>query len=217
MATGRAWIFDLDNTLHDARPGVFPHINRGMTDYIMRHLGLPEDEAGALRERYWRAYGATLLGLIRHHDIDPHHFLRDTHPMAELSRLLVREGGLRHALKRLPGRRILFSNSPAHYAAAVLAALGVADLFHAVYCIEHTGFRPKPDPSGFRAILRRERLRPERTAMVDDLLENLAAARRLGMRTVWVARESRSPSWLTCRVPSVLDLPRVAAGYGLLR
>jgi len=27
----RAWIFDLDNTLHNARPHIFPHINRAMT------------------------------------------------------------------------------------------------------------------------------------------------------------------------------------------
>ena len=26
-----AWIFDLDNTLHDATPHIFPHINRSMT------------------------------------------------------------------------------------------------------------------------------------------------------------------------------------------
>jgi putative hydrolase of the HAD superfamily len=39
------WVFDLDNTLHDARPHVFPHINRSMTDYIRQHLRLDEAEA----------------------------------------------------------------------------------------------------------------------------------------------------------------------------
>ena len=28
---GRTWIFALDNTLHDARAHVFPHIERSMT------------------------------------------------------------------------------------------------------------------------------------------------------------------------------------------
>ena len=28
------WIFDLDNTLHDATPHIFPHINRSMTAYL---------------------------------------------------------------------------------------------------------------------------------------------------------------------------------------
>ena len=26
------WLFDLDNTLHDASPHIFPHINRSMTE-----------------------------------------------------------------------------------------------------------------------------------------------------------------------------------------
>ena len=34
------WVFDLDNTLHQATPHIFPHINRSMTEYIERHLGV---------------------------------------------------------------------------------------------------------------------------------------------------------------------------------
>ena len=70
------WIFDLDNTLHDATPHIFPHINRSMTAYLREHLALDEDQASALRVHYWKTYGATLLGLMRHHGTDPQHFLR---------------------------------------------------------------------------------------------------------------------------------------------
>jgi putative hydrolase of the HAD superfamily len=45
----RIWIFDLDNTLHDARPHIFPHINRSMTDYVSGLLDLGEADANALR------------------------------------------------------------------------------------------------------------------------------------------------------------------------
>ena len=215
--SGLAWVFDLDNTLHDARPHIFPHLNRSMTQYIMRHLDLDEAGASALRVHYWHTYGATLLGLIRHHDVDPHHFLRDTHAMPDMGRMVVREAGLRHALQRLRGRRIVFSNSPRHYAEAVLEVLGVADLIDAVYGIEGTRFRPKPDPAGFRAILRRERLRPESTIMVEDLLENLVAARRIGMKTAWITREPRRPGWLDYKAASVTDLPRLVAARGIAR
>ena len=56
------WLFDLDNTLHDASQAVFWRLNTSMTDYIERHLGLPRDEADRLRIHYWRRYGATLTG-----------------------------------------------------------------------------------------------------------------------------------------------------------
>ena len=203
-----AWIFDLDDTLHHASGHVFPHLNRSMTEYIMRHLGLDEDAAGILRQKYWRTYGATLLGLMRHHAIDPHHFLWHTHQFPDLTRSVVAEPGLRHSLRCIPGRKILFSNSPEHYAHSVLAILGIADLFDAVYTIERTGFLPKPMSGGFRVLLRSEKIIAERSVMVEDSLPNLATARRLGMKTVWITRDSRRAAWVDVKLPSVRDLPR---------
>ena len=98
------WLFDLDNTLHDARPHVFPHINRSMTEYIMRELQVQEAGAHQIRQDYWQRYGATLIGLMRHHAVDPHHFLWHTHNMPDLERMVVAEAGLKHCLRRLPGR-----------------------------------------------------------------------------------------------------------------
>jgi putative hydrolase of the HAD superfamily len=49
MMVGPVWIFDLDNTLHNATPHIFPHINRSMTAYLQEHLQLDEDAANALR------------------------------------------------------------------------------------------------------------------------------------------------------------------------
>jgi putative hydrolase of the HAD superfamily len=208
-ARERAWIFDLDNTLHDANPHVFPHLDRSMTDYLKRHLGLPEAQASELRTRYWRRYGATLVGLIRHHGIDPHHFLRETHDVPDLKANVVGRRGLRSALKRLHGRRVVFSNAPEHYARAILEALGVADLFDDVFCIERTRFRPKPDAHGFRTLLRKHRLVPSRCIMVEDSLENLRTAKRLRMKTVWVDASHRAPAWVDARVRHVTRLPRL--------
>ncbi len=141
----RAWVFDLDNTLHDANPHIFPHISRSMTAYLQAHLDLEVEAASALRVAYWKRYGATLLGLMRHHATDPRHFLWHTHQFPELRRMVVREPWLKQALARLPGRKFLFSNSPVHYSRAVLAVLGISGLFDDVFSIEHTRFRPKPD------------------------------------------------------------------------
>jgi putative hydrolase of the HAD superfamily len=201
------WIFDLDNTLHDAEPHIFPHLNRSMTAYLERHLGLDGEGADRLRMHYWRRYGATLLGLMRHHGVDPRHFLRETHQFPELHRMVVRHPRLRSVLARLPGRKLVFSNSPVHYSRAVLEVLRVADLFEAVFSIEHTGWRPKPDPAGFRRLLRKHRLQPRSCVMVEDNLDNLRAAKRLGMKTVWVDRSPRAPAYVDVNIRSIAQLP----------
>ena len=51
MSAAPTWLFDLDNTLHNASPYIFPHINRAMRDYIERHLGLDRDAANHLRQQ----------------------------------------------------------------------------------------------------------------------------------------------------------------------
>ena len=215
MRQGFAWIFDLDNTLHNATAHIFPRINRAMTQYVQTHLHLTEAEANALRQTYWRRYGATILGLIRHHDTDPAHFLWHTHQFPDLHNVLVAEPMLRATLTRLPGRKFVFSNAPVHYAQSVLRALGILDLFADVYTIEHTRYQPKPDTFGFLRLCRSHHLRPRRCIMVEDNLDNLRTAKRLGMKTVWVSGacvlRGRAPGYVDQTVCSVARLPKMLA------
>jgi putative hydrolase of the HAD superfamily len=208
------WVFDLDNTLHDAGPHIFPHINRSMTQYLMRHLQLDEAGANQLRERYWRRYGATMLGLMRHHGTDPDHFLWETHPFHDLPGMVVKQRGLRAMLKRLPGRKVVFSNAPIRYSRAVLDILGIADLFDGVFSVEHTGYWPKPYAKGFYRLFRSLRLDPRRSIMVEDSVANLRTAKRLGMQTVWVTPAVKRPAYVDVNARSVLELPRLIARLG---
>ncbi len=205
---GRTWLFDLDNTLHDASARIFPHIGRAMVAYMCEHLKLDAAEATRLRQQYWQRYGATMLGLVRHHGIEPAHFLRHTHHFADLAGLVAAKRGLRTMLKNLPGRKILFSNAPAQYTETVLATLGIRWIFAAVYTVERLRFQPKPARAGFLRVLRRERLNPRHCIMVEDSLANLRTARKLGMRTVWVSARTRRSPYADVKIPSVLDLPK---------
>ena len=207
MKSGRVWLFDLDNTLHNATPHIFPHINRSMRDYIERHLGVDRYEATRIRQDYWVRYGATLLGLIRHHGTNPDHFLRETHQFPDLQRMVVFERPVIHALRRLPGRKIIFSNAPRHYAKAILDITGLGACFDAVYSVENVRYQPKPMLAGFRTLLRAERLDPRRCIMVEDSLANLVAAKRLGMKTVWVSTSYRRSPCVDQKITSVLELP----------
>ncbi len=207
--TVKLWIFDLDNTLHNATPHIFPHINRSMTAYLQRHLQLDEAAANALRMDYWQRYGATLSGLMRHHDTKPEHFLWHTHQFPELDRMVLREPRLRHVLKALPGRKVVFSNAPQHYVHAVLSLLRVDDLFDDVMAVEHARYRPKPDSFGFMRLLKRHRVKAPQCVMVEDSLENLHTAKRLGMRTVWVNAGNKSAPCVDVRIRDVMQLLRV--------
>src|SRR5512139_2291163 len=119
----RTWLFDLDNTLHDASHASFGPTSRAMSEYLAAHLGLTVDEASELRQRYWNHYGATLLGVVRHHRVQPAHFLAQTHQLPGLEERLRTSAHDRAALARLPGRKLILTNAPRAYALRVLDTL----------------------------------------------------------------------------------------------
>ena len=72
----RDWIFDLDNCLYPANSRLFELIDRRMTAYIERLLGVDAIEARRVQKMHFHGSGTTLAGLMKHHDVDPRHFDR---------------------------------------------------------------------------------------------------------------------------------------------
>ncbi|MDC1311856.1 pyrimidine 5'-nucleotidase [Burkholderiales bacterium] len=195
-----AWIFDFDNTLFESGREIFPLINERMTNYIEQNLCVDRDEANRLRKKYWDQYGATMTGLVRHHGVDAEHFLKVTHDIGDLSGFTYRSSRLRHLLRGISGKKIIFSNSPAAYLKEMLKLLGIGRYMTDAFSIESTDMNPKPSVIGFRKLLKVHRLNASRCVMVEDSLVNLITAKRLGMKTVWVTRNSKRLDWLDARV-----------------
>ncbi len=205
-AVPRVWFFDLDNTLHDASHRIFGEMNRSMTDWMVVHLSVVRSEADRLRTHYWQRYGSTLKGLIRHHAIDAHAFLRDTHAFIDepdLGELIRAERGLNELFRRLPGRKVLITNAPAAYAERVLEHIGLSRTVRRRYHIEqmqlHGRFRPKPSRAMLRMLLAKEKVRPAHAVLIEDNLANLKSARAIGMRCVHVRGYDRDAERTTTR------------------
>lgn len=218
QATGaRLWLFDLDNTLHDTSHAIFPRIDQGMTRAVAQALDVDTATANRLRAQYWRRYGATVIGMVRHHGVDAHAFLRSSHDF-DIAPLLRAETGLAAKLRRLPGRKVLLTNAPLHYAQTVLRELGILRQFDSLWAIEqmrlHGEFRPKPSAALLRYVLAHEGAQASNTVLVEDTLANLRGARKAGLRTVHVYHPgtpftrgaSQRPLYVDLRVNSISDL-----------
>jgi putative hydrolase of the HAD superfamily len=159
----------------------------------------PADEAtvDATRKLYWKKYGATLLGLIEHHNVDSAEFLRYAHQFDNLSDMVRFESGLKRMLKRLPGHKILFTNSPRHYAQQVLRNLGLHRDFDQHISIEamrvHRRLRPKPSRWLLKKLIAKRNLVASRCVLVEDSRDNLRSAKQLGLKTVWVTQYLNQP------------------------
>jgi putative hydrolase of the HAD superfamily len=210
-------LFDLDNTLHDASHAIFPAISANMNTYIARVLGdgvtpASQEAVNAARLGYWKRYGATLLGMIRHHQVSAADFLRETHDLTTLAQMIKAERGLARLLRRLPGQKILLTNGPLRYSSEVVRHLGLHRHFARHVAIEdmhvHRQLRPKPSKLMLRRLLRRHGVAAARCILVEDTLANLKAARQLGMRTAWVTQYLRMSDPIgRARLPSLLKRP----------
>jgi len=179
------WVFDLDNTLYHPSARLFDQIEVKMVAFLMRELGVSREQADHLRADYWAKYGTTLAGLMAMHDVEPWAFLNDVHDI-DLQHL-TQDPALADMISALPGRRIVYTNGDAFYAQRVLDARGLGDIFHAIYGVEHAGFRPKPERQAFDAIFAADGVTPETAAMFEDDIRNLTEPHAMGMQTVHVA------------------------------
>jgi len=184
------WVFDLDNTLYPARD-LYDEIGERMTAYISRTLAVPAAEALEVRERYFHEYGATIVGLVRHHRVDAHDFLRDVHT-ADHS-VLTPDPELGPLIARLPGRRLIHTNGGGGHAERVLERLGLAGLFEAVFDIEAAELTPKPQRQSYERLAARFGFSPRRAVLIEDTLRNLEPAHEMGFMTALIGAVHPAP------------------------
>ena len=161
-----------------------------MTEYLARSLNLSRQEASQIRTDYWKKYGATLLGMIKHHGTDPHHFLDNTHQFPNLRQVSHRPGSVPLGLKRLKGLRVLLTNAPRSYAVDLLKTLNLYAHVDAVIAIEdmviHGQWRPKPSMWLWPRLQRA--LKRKRMVFVDDTRGHLHQAASHGISGVWITK-----------------------------
>lgn len=197
-------VIDLDNTLYEADSGVFARMDKRMTAFVRKELGVDEAEADRLRLKYWKDYGTTLRGLMLHHDMQPEAFLHDVHDVGA-HELLKPDADLDAALARLPCRKVIHTNGIREHADRILAALGIAHHFERIYDIRFDNYLPKPNSEVLQKLLDAEGAEASRALVVDDMVDNLKAARELGCKTIWITRDPDG-RW-DFHLPSVHHLP----------
>lgn len=184
----KTWIFDLDNTLYPAADSLFLRMGARIRDYIADFLGTDSDTAHNLQKKYFRTYGTSLRGLMLEHGVDPVPFLDFVHNI-DLSEIAPNPA-LDRALANLTGQKIIFTNADTGHAERILARLGIAGHFHAIFDITDAEYIPKPDPEPYDEIVRRHGLKPGTAVMVDDIARNLAPAAARGITTVWLRNDT---------------------------
>ena len=178
------WIFDLDNTLYSADSGIFQQVHKLMGEFVAKNLNMELAEAKKLQAKYYKQHGTTLRGMMDNHGVDPDHFL------AEVHRLDYSIVGPNHKLnielKKLEGRKIIYTNANMQHAIDVLERIELSNFFDEIYDIKIANYIPKPEIAPYEQLIKQFNIQTESAAMFDDIAKNLVPAKKVGFTSVWI-------------------------------
>jgi putative hydrolase of the HAD superfamily len=200
-------LLDLDHTLYPSTAPTLAAVDARITRFIETRLDLPADKADQMRRDLCAEHGTTLRGLEMLHGVgrgEYTDFIQDLedHLMPAPDPRL--RAWLMAAARRLP--TYLFTNARRDWADRCLGHLGLTDLLEespeapallgGILDIDFMEWAGKPHREAFEKV---ERYLADRHPVAagfvfaDDRLDNLAAARARGWRTVWVRPHDAPP------------------------
>ncbi len=199
-------IFDLDETLYPRSAGLMQEIGVRINRYLREVLCLPEEEALALRLRYFQQYGTALRGLVvERPDVDPEDYLRYVHDIC-LADYIGPNPALAEMLRALPQTKVIFTNATVEHAQNVLNVIGIADQFADIIDVRRVKYVSKPDPRAYVALLDIIGAPGEECVLIEDAVRNLRPGKGLGMTTILV--DGTDCMEADYCVPGILDVRR---------
>ena len=181
------WIFDLDNTLYSGQTQVFAQVDKKMSKYISDKLNVDLIKAKEIQKNYFYQYDTTLNGMIKNHRIDPEEFLEFVHDV-DIS-FLQKDYKLAEEIKKLNGKKIIFTNGSRKHALNVTKKIGIDKLFDGIFDIVSADYIPKPSIEPYKKLVEEHKIDPKLSVLVEDIARNLKPAYEMGMKTIWIENE----------------------------
>jgi putative hydrolase of the HAD superfamily len=178
------WVFDLDNTLYPHHVNLWQQVDARIGEFISAHLKISAQQARVIQKDYYRRYGTSMRGMMTEHGVRADDYLAYVHQIDHSP--LEPNPAMGAAIARLPGRKLILTNGSVDHVDKVLARLGIAGHFDAVFDIIAAELEQKPAPQTYQKFLRDHRVDPKTAAMFEDLARNLVVPHELGMTTVLV-------------------------------
>ncbi|GJN08307.1 hypothetical protein PR202_ga26213 [Eleusine coracana subsp. coracana] len=129
-------LFDLDDTLYTMSSGIAGHVKKNIEEYMVEKLGIDESKIENLGNLLYKNYGTTMAGLRAigySFDYDEYHaFVHGRLPYDNIKPDPV----LKHILKNLRIRKLIFTNGDMVHAVRALQRLGLEDCFDGIICFE---------------------------------------------------------------------------------
>ena len=158
-----------------------------MSKYISEKLKVSIEKAKKIQKNYFYEYNTTLNGMIKNHKIDANEFLEFVHNI-DID-FLKKDFVLGEELKKLDGKKIIFTNGSKKHALNVTQKIGIDQYFDDIFDIVDSEFIPKPAMEPYKKLVEKHKIDPKLCVLVEDIARNLKPAYEMGMKTVWIEND----------------------------
>jgi len=128
-----------------------------------------------------------LNGLIKHHQIDANEFLEFVHDIN--IDFLKKDLKLGEEIKKLEGKKIIFTNGSRKHALNVTKKIGIQEHFDDIFDIVESEFIPKPAIEPYKKLIQKHKIDPNLCVFIEDIARNLKPAYEMGMKTIWIEND----------------------------
>lgn len=190
-------IFDFDGTLYPSSAGIEGQIKDRFRICASKMLNLTDNEVRKLLHQYRTKYRSSVLGLEKHHGIDPFEFYEELYSGIDIGRMLPK-AGLKEALESLSRSKPLyvFSNSNRSFVLRGLDHLGLTAYITDAFTVESFNFIRKPHQEVYLATVDRVGYSADKVCMFDDIPSSLETAKKVGFVTVLVGNGLRDSGFV---------------------
>lgn len=204
--------FDLDSTLYPEANGLWKAIRNRIDLYLNEIMGFSPKDIPVIRHQFFVEHGTTLRGLQIHYQVNTLDYLNFVHDVP-LNSFLEPDPVLRGMLKSIPHRLWVFTNSDAAHANRVMDILGIRDCFEDMIDVLRMSPLCKPNDEAYQLALELAgETDPKACVMLDDSINNLVPAKKMGFFTVLVGESEKVPSANRSLV-DIHDLPRIVPEF----
>jgi HAD superfamily hydrolase (TIGR01509 family) len=182
-------IFDLDGTLADAYLAITRSFN-----YVMRRFGYPPQDKMTIRRAVGWGDKNLLRPFIKNKDLRIMVSVYRRHHRTSLirySRLLPKAKAVLTHLKKRGYKLAVGSNRPTKFSWILIRRLGLGKYFDYVLCADRLK-HGKPHPEILNKIMQRFSLGPKEVLYIGDMVIDVQAGRRAGVRTIMLTTGSSS-------------------------
>ena len=191
-------IFDLDGTLVDAYQAVARSLN-----YTLKKIGLPAQDHQTIKRRVGWGDRNLVEWFVPVGKVDQALGIYRRHHKKSLrmgTKFLPGVRKLLNHLRRKHYRLAIASNRPTAYTLIILRYLKIENLFDCVLCADKVS-RPKPAPDLLSQIMRRCSWKPFEALYVGDMVIDVQAGKRAGVKTIAIVTGSSTKAEIRRQKP----------------